>query len=486
MELELLTIKSNDVLRKALENLNKSGLATLFVVDQNSMLVGILTDGSIRRSLLSNFTLDSIVMDVMKTDFISFPVNTDNAIILGAINDSVKVIPLVDEQNRLVDYASINKIRRISIAAPLLAGNELAYVTECIKTNWISSQGKYVRLFEELFSEYHKDYPALAVSNGTVALHLALVALGIGKSDEVLVPDLTFAASINAIIYTGATPVIVDVDPNSWNLNVDKVESLITPKTKAIMPVHLYGNPCNMEAIVALAKRYNLFVIEDCAEALGSYYNDQPVGIFGDASTFSFYGNKTITTGEGGMIVFKNKEVAERAAMLRDHGMKKTKRYWHEEVGFNYRLTNIQAAIGVAQFERLDEFVTAKRRIAKVYNEFLGFSKYFQLPLEEEGTVNSYWLYTCLVKPEAPFSRDELIQFLGKNGIETRPVFYPMHIMPPYTIFGKAENLKNSQLISDCGISLPSSVNLSEVELVYICKMIGQFINNLKTVVNKI
>lgn len=476
MELESLTIQSNDRLRKALETLNKSGLATLFVVDENSMLVGILTDGSIRRSLLSDFTLDSIVMDVMKKEFISFPVNTDNAVILGAINDSVKVIPLVDEQNRLVDYASINKIRRISIAAPLLGGNELAYVTDCIKTNWISSQGKYVRLFEDLFSEFHHNYPALAVSNGTVALHLALVALGIGESDEVIVPDLTFAASANAVIYTGATPVLVDIDPDSWNIDVDKVEVLITPKTKAIMPVHLYGNPCNMDAIMALAKRYNLFIIEDCAEALGSYYKGQPVGIFGDAATFSFYGNKTITTGEGGMIVFKDKAVAERAAMLRDHGMKKTRRYWHEEVGYNYRLTNLQAAIGVAQFERLEDFVSAKRRIAKAYNEVLSVSNYFQLPTEDLNSVNSYWLYTCLIKPSAPFDRDELMNYLNTMGVETRPVFYPLHIMPPYTEFGRVENLGCSRHISQCGISLPSSVNLTEVEVVYIRNSIINFI----------
>lgn len=482
MELELLTIKSNDVLRKALQNLNKSGLAILFVVDENNMLVGILTDGSIRRSLLSNFNLDSIVMDVMKTEFISFPVNTDNAVILGAINDSVKVIPLVDEQNRLVDYASINKIRRISISAPLLVGNELAYVTECIKTNWISSQGKYVKLFEDLFSQYHYNYPALAVSNGTVALHLALVALGIGRFDEVLVPDLTFAATANAVIYAGAKPVLVDVDPVSWNLDVDKIEKLITPNTRAIMPVHLYGNPCQMDAIMDLAKRYNLFVIEDCAEALGSYFKDHPVGTFGDAATFSFYGNKTITTGEGGMIIFKDKAVAERATMLRDHGMNKSRRYWHEEVGYNYRLTNLQAAIGVAQFERLEDFVSAKRRIAKVYNEALEQFEYFQRPVEHAGTVHSYWLYTFLVKPEAPFNRDELMQFLGTKGIETRPVFYPMHIMPPYVSFGKAKNLRNSQVISDCGISFPSSVNLSEMELVYITKMLREFLYSFKTV----
>ena len=481
MELESLIIRSNDVLRKALENLNNSGLAILFVTDENNTLVGILTDGSIRRSLLSNYNLDSIVSEVMKTDFISFPVNTDNAVILRAINDSVKVIPLVDEQNRLVDYASVNRIRRISIAAPLLTGNELAYVTDCIKTSWISSQGKYVRQFEDVFSQYHNGYQALAVSNGTVALHLALEALRIGSSDEVIVSDLTFAASVNAIIYTGATPVLIDVEADTWNMDVNKIEALISPKTKAIMVVHLYGNPCNMEAIMAIAKQHNLFVVEDCAESLGSYYHGKLLGTFGDVATFSFYGNKTITTGEGGMVIFKDPETAERASMLRDHGMKKTKRYWHEEVGYNYRLTNIQAAIGVAQFERLDEFVTTKRRIAKVYNEALADLEYFQIPVENIDTVNSYWLYTCLVKTGAPFDRDELITYLNHHGIETRPVFFPMHIMPPYKTYGRSENLKNSQLISRAGISLPSSVSLSEVELTYICKIMHQFVEGKKT-----
>jgi len=477
--MELLTIKSNDSLRKGLEKLNKSGLGTLFVVDENNKLIGILTDGTIRRSLLSNYTLESIVREVMKTDFVSFPVNTDNSIILAAINDTVKIIPLVDELNHLVDYASINKIRKISIASPVLSGNELAYVTECIKTNWISSQGKYVRLFEDLFSKYHSDYQTLAVSNGTVALHLALLALGIGKDDEVIVPNLTFAASANAVLYTGATPILVDIDPINWNIDVSKLENCITPKTRAIMPVHLYGNPCNMDLIMRFAKIHNLIVIEDCAEALGSYYNEKPVGTFGDAATFSFYGNKTITTGEGGMIVFKDNKIAEKAAMLRDHGMKKNKRYWHEEVGYNYRLTNLQAAIGVAQFERLEDFVSAKRRIAKLYNESLGISKYFQLPNEDINTTNSYWLYTCIVELHSPFNRDELIYYLNSMGIETRPIFYPLHLMPPYSKFGNIDNLKCSLEIAQRGISLPSSVNLTEMELAYICNTILNFIDRV-------
>jgi perosamine synthetase len=217
-------------------------------------------------------------------------------------------------------------------------------------------------------------------------------------------------------------------------------------------------------------------VIEDCAEALGSSFNGKPLGTFGDVSTFSFYGNKTITTGEGGMVVFKDSSVAERAAMLRDHGMKKTKRYWHEEVGYNYRLTNIQAAIGVAQLERLSEFVAAKRHIAHTYNNCLKNSDYFQLPDEAAGTINSYWLYTVLVKENAPFKRDDIMSYLDQQGVETRPVFYPAHEMPPYEKFGKKEDLRESKKASVSGFSLPSSVSLSGADLERISNLLNSFI----------
>lgn len=476
MEINALTLSVRGTIKNALNILDETGLGTAFITDDENKLVGILTDGDIRRALLDNNSLKTAVSSVMNTNFVSLPVETENTIILQNISEKVKLIPLIDAENRLIDYASATKIRRISVAAPVLGGNELAYVTDCIKTSWISSQGKYVRQFEELFSSYHDGYPALAVSNGTVALHLALEALGIGKGDEVLVADLTFAASVNAVIYTGATPVLVDIRPDTWNLSIESATARISSKTKAIMAVHLYGHPCDMDAIMQLAQKYNLLVIEDCAEALGSYYHEKPVGTFGDVATFSFYGNKTITTGEGGMVVFRDPAIAERAATLRDHGMKKTRRYWHEEVGYNYRLTNVQAAIGVAQFERLDEFIKAKRRIAQIYNETLAGFSYFQLPAELPGCVNSYWLYTCMVMPGSPFSRDQLITHLGNCGVETRPVFYPMHIMPPYTNFGRADELKVSKAKSECGISLPSSVNLTEVELAYICTCLTNFV----------
>jgi len=380
MDVKGLTLHENDNIKDALQALNKTGLGILFIIDNTNKLIGLLTDGDIRRALLTNIGLSDAIKLVMNKNFTSLPIETDNSKILETLSNSVKIIPLVDADNTLLDYASINKIRHISVASPLLNGNELAYVTDCIKTNWISSQGKYVKEFEKLFTEYHNGMRSLAVSNGTVALHLALEALKIKKGDEVLVADFTFAASVNSIIYTGATPVLVDIEPDTWNIDIHKAELLVTSNTKAIMPVHLYGHPCDMDSIIEFAKKHKLLIIEDCAEALGSFYKGKPVGVFGDAATFSFYGNKTITTGEGGMIIFKNEDVAERASMLRDHGMQKTRRYWHQEVGYNYRLTNIQAAIGVAQFERLGEFIAAKRRIAKTYSETLSKIPFFSDP----------------------------------------------------------------------------------------------------------
>jgi perosamine synthetase len=475
MDVKELIIQSNQNIKSALEILETSGLGILFVTDKNRRLLGIITDGDIRRALLDGKGLTIEISNVMNVNYTSLLIGTENSVVLDTITNKVKIIPLVDIDGKIVDYASINKIRKISVASPLLNGNELAYVTDCIKSCWISSQGKYVREFEEIFKDYHGGEPALAVSNGTVALHLALVALGITKGDEVLLPDLTFAASVNSIIYTGATPVLIDIEADSWNIDLKKAEEKITANTKAIMPVHLYGNPCPMDEIVAFAKKYNLLIIEDCAEALGSYYKGKPVGTFGDASTYSFFGNKTITTGEGGMVVFKDSKIADKAAVLRDHGMQKTKRYWHTEVGYNYRLTNIQAAIGVAQFERLEQFVAAKRHIAQTYDQILSKHPFFQIPVESKDSINSYWLYTFLVNETAPFTRDELIEYLNMQGVETRPVFFPIHQMPPYVNYGKPENLAVTIKVSQCGMSLPSSVNLTQMELAYICEKINKF-----------
>jgi len=476
MEIKEIAINKKSTLKEALKSLDKSGLGIIFIIDDVGSLVGVLTDGDIRRFLLQGGNVDMRVGRAMNNNFFSLSIKTDNEKILESINNKIKIIPLIDDKGKIIDYASINRLRRISISEPLLEGNELLYVTDCIKTNWISSQGKYVRLFEQKFKDYHEGFEALAVSNGTVALHLALQALGVGEGDEVIVPNLTFAASINAVLYTGATPVLVDVERDSFNIDTSKIEQKITNRTKAIMPVHLYGQPCNMDEISTISNKYNLLIIEDCAEALGSTYKNRPVGVFGDAATFSFFGNKTITTGEGGMVLFKDPTIANKASILRDHGMSKERRYWHDFVGYNYRLTNMQAAVGVAQFERLNTFVLAKRKLAEIYNKTLNSCSFFQTPIEKENTFNSYWLYTFLVNDSAPFKREELMEYLSKKAIESRPVFYPLHVMPPYELFGNTMELDVSIEISNSGISLPSAVSLSELEANYICDCISNFI----------
>jgi perosamine synthetase len=475
MEVEKILILQSEDIQKAMQRLDNTGLGVLFVIDENEKMVGILTDGDIRRALLKNATISTHILSVMNTNFFSLSINIENNEIVKHFSSKIKVIPLINIKGQVVDYATINKLKYIPISSPLLNGNELMYVNECINTNWISSQGKYVKKFEELFSARHNDFEAVSVSNGTVALHLAFESLGVSTGDEIIVPNFTFVASVNSILHAKATPVLVDIDPFTLNIDCELIEKSISCKTKAILVVHLYGLPCEMDKILKIAKEHNLLVIEDCAESLGSMFDDQIVGTFGDASTFSFYGNKTITTGEGGMVLFREKEIAEKARILRDHGMDKSKRYWHNFVGYNYRMTNIQAAIGVAQFEQLDDFIIKKRKIAEIYSRLISGFDYFHLPFDNSKFFNTFWLYTFLIKENAPFTRDELIEYLKINGIETRPVFYPINIMPPYFEFGDFKDLPVSNSISKKGISLPSSVSLDFKLVEYIGEIISKF-----------
>jgi len=364
----------------------------------------------------------------------------------------------------------------IPVYEPLLSGNEEKYLLDCVRTAWISSQGSYITKFEEGFCDYFNTPAALSTSNGTVALHLALLALGIGKGDEVIVPDLTFAASVNAIVYTGAKPVLVDIDKSTLNLNINEIEAKISSNTKAIMPVHLYGNPCDMNAIIKLAEKYDLLIIEDAAESFGAKYSNKYVGTFGHVSCFSFYGNKTITTGEGGMILFRDKKVAEKAKILRDHGQAEEKRYWHNEIGFNYRMTNMQAAIGLAQLEKADEIIEQKIRLAKNYISQLKDIPGIECIKTTKCGLNTYWLNTIIVDEDMyGHNRDQLAIHLKQHNIDSRPVFYPMHQMPPYIHYAKSDSFPVSEFISANGISLPSSLKVSESDVMYICKIIRNF-----------
>jgi perosamine synthetase len=366
----------------------------------------------------------------------------------------------------------IASVKQIPVYQPSLDGNEKKYVLDCLESSWISSKGKYINLFESEFANYlHVNY-ATSVCNGTVALHLALIALGIGPGDEVIVPTLTYIASVNAIAYTGAVPVFVDSLEESWQMDPADVRRKITTNTKAILCVHLYGHPCDMDNIMPIAKENDLFVVEDCAESLGSLYKGQHTGTFGDIATFSFYGNKTISTGEGGMVITNDQTLFDRCIHYKGQGLAKHRQYWHDVIGYNYRMTNICAAIGLAQLEQIDTFLGQKQKIAQWYHEGFSDSVYsFHEPVDD--VKHSYWMCSLLVQNAA--SRDPLRDYLAKSGIETRPLFYPVHTMPMYS--QKFARFKVAENLGWRGINLPSYPGLSEQEVHYIIETVLAFGN---------
>lgn len=354
----------------------------------------------------------------------------------------------------------------IPVAHPVLTGNEKKYVNECLDEAWLTSTGKFVGLFEERFAAFCSARNAVACANGTAALHLALLALGVGEGDEVIVPTLTFVSCANVVRYCRARPVLADAEPRTMNLDPSGLEALITPRTKGILAAHLYGHPADMDAICAVARRHGLFVIEDAAEAHGAQYRDRPAGSLGDLSTFSFFANKIVTTGEGGMVTTQSDEMAARLRLLCGQGVDPQRRYWFPEIGYNYRLTNIQAAIGLAQMETVDERLARYREVAGWYNRHLAplAGSLLSLPVEEPWARHAFWMYSVLLADG--IDRDGVMQALREDGIETRPVFHPLHTMPPYREpdgwYPVAEDLARR------GVTLPTHGLLTEEDIAYI------------------
>jgi perosamine synthetase len=360
---------------------------------------------------------------------------------------------------------------KIPIAEPLLDGREKEYVLDCIEKNWISSKGDYVKKFEEGFGRYCGVKYGVATTSGTTALHLSLEALGIKRGDEVIMPSFTMAATVFAVLYTGAKPLFVDSELQTWNIDVDKIEKKITENTKAIMVVHTYGHPAEMDAINDIAADHDLYVIEDAAEAHGAEYKGRKTGSLGDVACFSFYANKIITTGEGGMIVTNNKEIAEKARMLGDMAFIKERRFLHPRLGFNYRLTNLQAAVGFAQLENIDQLIEIRRKNAKLYNSLLKDIKGLTLPPELNHVKNVYWMYSILIDPEFGKSIDNLVDKLAKKGIETRTFFIPMHMQPMFTRVKRRYPV--AEELSEKGINLPSGATLRRDNIAYIAEIIA-------------
>lgn len=353
---------------------------------------------------------------------------------------------------------------------PHLTDEERRLVLDCIDSTWISSKGPYIGEFEEKFADFVGAKHALSVSNGTVALHVALEALGIGQGDEVIVPTLTYVASANAVRYTGATVVFADSEEDYWQLDPDEVERRITDRTKAIMPVHLYGHACEMDRLLKLAERYKLKVIEDCAEAIGTKFAGRSVGTFGDIATFSFFGNKTITTGEGGMVVTNDDCLADLVGRLKGQGLAKDREYWHDIIGFNYRMTNICAAIGCAQMIYVYEILAKKQRVAEWYRECLS-----GLPVSVQdvrpGTFHSYWMIALLTGDAV--DRDLLRARLKASSVETRPAFPPVHRMPMYN--DRLSDFPVADKLSARGLIVPSYPDLNELDVDSICAVIRSY-----------
>jgi perosamine synthetase len=354
------------------------------------------------------------------------------------------------------------------VSRPSIGDKELDYVSDAVKSGWVSSIGKYIEQFEAMFAAFCRTRFALATSNGTTALHLALASIGIKSGDEVIVPDLTFVATANAVAYTGARVVLVDIDPHTLCIDVNSVERAITARTRAIIPVHLYGQAAQMDRLMALARERGIAVLEDAAEAHGAEFAGSRVGSFGDCGIFSFYGNKVITSGEGGMLTTDNRDIYLKAKLLRDHAMSAEKRYWHTEIGFNYRMTNLQAALGVAQMERIDEFIAKRRQVMQWYRDHLGVHPKLRLNHEQPGTKNVYWMVCLEIADITDEVRSDIMNRLRNLGVDTRPYFYPVSDMPMY----ERAVTPVAHDVSQRGMNLPSYSDLDEAGVRQICESV--------------
>jgi perosamine synthetase len=437
------------VIEKCLDN----GLGSCLIVEDDQHLIGRISLDDIRQALVDGTAIEDAGLDWhLDAGALASPLRLRNDI------EHEVLKPVVDPGGRLTGVLVDRSTQPVQVAMPHLTRHDFRSMLDAFISCWISSRGPYVHKFEQDFSRFVGVRHGVAVSNGTVALHLALVALGVGPGDEVIVPDLTFAATINAALYCGATPVIVDVDARTWCMTLETVEPACTARTKAIIPVHLYGRPAEIGPICEFAERRGIAVVEDCAEAHGARYAGRPVGQFGRVSCFSFYANKIVTTGEGGMCLTSSDALAQSLRLLRDHGMSPDRSYWHERVGYNYRITNLQAAIGQSQLLCVNDALQRNARIAALYREALegipGVSFPPAMADEYEPVV---WLACVQVPAE---KRLPLMRTAHEARIETRPFFYPLSTLPPYGSYALA--CPNSVELSATGINLPTSRAVDE------------------------
>ena len=472
-------------LRSAMNILSKSGEGIVFLTE-NQVLIASLTDGDARRAILRGVSLESQAIEIANKAVKSLTSLSSAVDIHQAFGHNITHIPIVNHSGQIEKILRPGEKHIIPLCEPNLGKLESSLVNQAIDSNWVSSAGSFVREFESSFSSYVQSEFAVSVCNGTMGLVLALKLLEIGPGDEVLVPDLTFGATANAVIQVGATPVFVDVLSSSFAIDVIAAQAKVTSKTKAIIPVHLYGNAAPMEEILSFARKFSLKVVEDAAEAIGTRIDGKHVGTFGSIGVFSFFANKTITTGEGGMIVLNDKEMFTQALMMRSHGFSPENRYWHQIWGTNMRLTNLQAALGVAQMRRVDELVEAKSFIASCYSNALSSitGNLLIIPSALPNVNHSHWLFTIQLIDESQV--DGLQNYLQINHIESRRFFHPLHNQPAFSQYSRKNfTFPVAEQLYKSGLCLPSSTSLTHDEVTFISRKIVEFFEtNPKTLLH--
>jgi perosamine synthetase len=378
-------------------------------------------------------------------------------------------------------------MERIPVSGPWITQKEIDYVTDAVTNAWYSNANMFHERFEKAFREYIKIKYAMALPSCTSAIHLSLLSLGIGKGDEVIIPDITWIASSAPIAYVDATPVFADIDPQTWCLSAESLEECITPRTKAIIPVDLYGNMPDMDAIQDIAKRHNIAIVEDAAQAIGSEYKGKMAGSFGDSGVFSFHGSKTLTTGEGGMLVTDREDIYKRSIILRDHGRVpgEKRMFWNAEVAYKYKMSSMQAALGLAQLERINELIERKRQIFKWYESELCNIDGLILNYEAPETKNTYWMVTVILDEKLSIKKEALIAMMMEKNIDCRPFFYPLSSISAYENLDEAKiaqcRNKNAYRISPYGINLPCGMNMTEEKVDYVCECLKSILMRVES-----
>jgi len=479
-------LKKENTIKEAMECINKSdigGLKAVFIVDENKKLLGMATDGDIRRALLKDNDFNAKIGDIMKKNPITALEDTPATSLLETmLTNNIQEIPIVNREGILTNIVLLSELKSIPLSSPDITSKEVEIIKQVLATPYLSI-GPKIKEFEKKIADFIGVKYAIAVNSGTSGLHLCIRSLGITDDDEVITTPFSFVASANCILFERAKPVFVDIDENTLCLDVNKIEEKITKKTKAILPVHIFGHPCEMDKIMEIAQKYNLAIIEDACEALGTDYKGKRVGSFGNASVFSFYPNKPITTSEGGAIVTNDEKIAKLCQSLRNQGRDEGDAWLsHSRLGYNYRMSELSAALGVVQMERIEEILKKRQKVAELYNQRLSNIKGIKIPYVDPNTTKMSWFVYVIRLDDKRFSRedrDKIIQELNSKGINCRDYFSPIHLEPFYVnIFGyKKGSFPITEKVSNLTIALPFYNNLAEVEINYICNILEEIIN---------